>query len=166
MKKILLNLAIFQIGWIVCVVGGDIYAAPYTLLAVVIHQLFLVEHKSEWQIIVIVTFVGCLWDSLMAISGVMVYTDATLIGIPLWLVCLWVLFAMTFLHALSWMRHYLWLAAVFAGVFGPLSYWLGDELSSADVGSPVILSLAIMAAGWAILFPAGMYLTSRFKPSL
>jgi hypothetical protein len=72
---------------------------------------------------------------------------------------------MTFMHALSWLRRYLWLAAVFAGVFGPLSYWLGDELSTADVGAPVILSLTIMAVGWAVLFPAGMYLTSRFKPS-
>lgn len=165
MKKILLNLAIFQIGWMVCVVGGDLYAVAYTLLAVVIHQLFLVEHRSEWQLILIVIATGCLWDSLMAMSGVMIYEDATFIGIPLWLICLWILFAMTFMHALYWMRRYLWLAAVFAGVFGPLSYWLGDELSSAELGAPIVLSLAIMALGWAILFPAGMYLTSRFKSS-
>lgn len=165
MKKILINLAVFQIGWMVCVLGGDLYALLYTLGAVLIHQLFLVENKAEWLFIAIVTVVGCLWDSLMALSGVMVYADAAAIGIPVWLVCLWVLFAMTFMHALSWLRSYLWLAAVFAGVFGPLSYWLGDELSSADVGSPMIWSLLIMAAGWAVLFPAGMYLTTRFKSS-
>ena len=163
MKKILINLAIFQIGWMVCVIGGDVYALAYTLFAVVIHQAFVVEHKSEWQFILIVTAVGCLWDSLMALSGVMIYPDSTLIGIPVWLICLWVLFAMTFMHALSWLRRYLWLAAVFAGVFGPVSYWLGGELSAADLGAPVTLSLAIMAAGWAILFPAGMFFTSRFK---
>ena len=163
MKKIVLNLVIFQIGWMVCVLGGDMYALVYTLGAVLIHQLVLVENKTEWQFIAIVTAVGCLWDSLMAMSGVMIYADASFIGIPLWLICLWILFAMTFMHALYWLRRYLWLAAVFAGVFGPLSYWLGDELSRADVGAPLIMSLTIMGAGWAILFSAGMYLTSRFK---
>jgi hypothetical protein len=166
MKKILLNLAVFQIGWMVCVLGGDIYALAYTLGAVLIHQFFLVEHKSEWLFITIVTVVGCLWDSLMALSGVMIYADATAIGIPVWLMCLWVLFAMTFMHALAWLRRYLWLAAAFAGIFGPLSYWVGDELSTANVGAPLIGSLAIMALGWAVLFPAGMYLTSRFKSSV
>lgn len=163
MKKILLNLVVFQIGWMVCVLGGDLYATAYTLGAVLIHQLFLVERQSEWLFIAIVTAVGCTWDSLMAMSGVMIYTDASFIGIPLWLICLWVLFAMTFMHALYWLRRYLLLAAVFAAVFGPFSYWVGDELSSADIGSPLMMSLAIMAAGWAVLFPAGMYLTSRFK---
>ncbi|NNE63865.1 MAG: DUF2878 family protein, partial [Gammaproteobacteria bacterium] len=62
MKKVLLNLAIFQIGWIVCVLGGDIYALAYTLGAVIAHQFFLVENQSEWIFIVIVTMVGCVWD--------------------------------------------------------------------------------------------------------
>ena len=68
MKKTILNLAIFQLGWIVCVVGGDLYAIAYTAFALLIHHWYVLEKNSEWQLITIVTVVGSLWDILMALS--------------------------------------------------------------------------------------------------
>ncbi|MFA9419349.1 MAG: DUF2878 domain-containing protein [Gammaproteobacteria bacterium] len=162
MKKKILNLAIFQAGWIVCVVGGNLYALVYTAIALLIHHRYVLEKKSEWQLIAIVAVVGSLWDILMTHSGMVYYANAGLPGIPIWLICLWVLFATTFMHALSWLSRYLWIAAVFAAVLGPASYWIGSELSDAYFGTPILTSLVVMAAGWSTLFPAGIYLSQRY----
>ena len=163
MKTKILNLAIFQAGWIVCVVGGDSYAIAYTAIALLIHHWYVLEKNSEWQLIAIVTVVGSLWDILMALSGMLYYADSGFLGIPIWLICLWALFATTFMHSLSWFSRYLWIAAVFAAVMGPASYWFGSELSDAYFGTPILISLMVMAVGWSILFPAGIYLTRRYQ---
>jgi hypothetical protein len=163
MKKIILNLAIFQAGWIVCVVGGDLYALVYTAIALLIHHRYVLEKYSEWQLIAMVTVVGSLWDILMTLSGIVHYPDSGLAGIPIWLICLWILFATTFMHALSWLSRYLWIAAVFAAVLGPASYWFGSQLSDAYFGTPILTSLGVMAVGWSTLFPAGIYLTRRYN---
>jgi len=163
MGKTILNLVIFQLGWIVCVVGGDLYAMAFTSIALLVHHRYVLEKNSEWQLIVIVVVVGSLWDILMTFSGMVYYADSGFLGIPIWLICLWALFATTFMHALSWLSRYLWIAAIFAAVMGPASYWFGSELSDAYFGTPVLTSLVVMALGWATLFPAGIYLTRRYQ---
>jgi len=163
MKHKVLNLVIFQAGWVVCVVGGDIYALAFTAVALLIHHFYVLHKTAEWQLIILVATVGCLWDMLMVFAGMVYYPDSVFLGIPLWLVCLWLLFATTFLHSLRWLNRYLWLALVFAAVLGPASYWSGSELSEASLGVPVLTSLAVMAVGWAALFPAGIYLTRRYQ---
>ncbi len=147
----------------VCVLGGDIYALAYTSVALLVHHFCVLRKNSEWQLIALVVTVGCLWDMLMVFSGMVYYPNPVFLGIPVWLVCLWLLFATTFLHALCWLNRYLWLALVLATVLGPASYWLGSELSPASLGTPVLTSLMVMAFGWAALFPAGIYLTRRYQ---
>ena len=164
MKKIILNLLIFQVGWLVCVLGGNAYALIYTPLALALHHWFVLERTSEWRFVALVAGTGCLWDALMVFSGVINYTDADLIGLPIWLICLWFLFATTFHHSLRWLANHLWLATVFAAVFGPFSYWAGSQLSNADIGLPIISSLFIIAAGWSLLFPAGIYIAGKSRP--
>jgi len=162
LKKTLINLALFQLGWLVCVLGGNAYAVAFTLIALFLHRWLLVENPREWLLIAGIVLGGCLWDAALARSGVIRYGDDLVAGIPLWLVCLWVLFATTFMHSLLWLRRYLWLAAVLAAVLGPASYWFGSNLAEAELRAPLMASLAIMAAGWALLFPVGIYFAGRF----
>jgi hypothetical protein len=163
MKQKILNLIVFQAGWLVCVVGGDTYAVAYTAAALLIHHFCVLQKNSEWQLVAIVATVGCLWDSLMVFGGMVYYPGPVFLGIPVWLVCLWILFATTFLHALSWLSRYLSLALVFAATLGPASYWMGSELSDASLGAPMLNSLVVMGVGWAALFPAGIYLSRRYQ---
>jgi len=163
MKKILINLLLFQVGWMVCVIGGNLYAIGFTLPALLLHHWLVLENRAEWKLIAMVAAVGCLWDIGMAESGVIRYADASLLGIPLWLLCLWLLFATTFMHALFWLHRYLRLAAVLAALLGPASYWIGSSLSDASLALPLWFSLGIMACGWAILFPGGLYYAGRLK---
>ena len=163
MKKIILNLVLFQLGWVVCVIGGSAYAVAFTLPALLLHKWLVLAGPFEWKLIALVAVVGSLWDIGMAQSGVIEYSDAMIFGIPLWLLCLWLLFATTFMHALFWMHRYPWLAALLAAVLGPASYWIGTKLTDASLALPLWSSLGIMAAGWAILFPFGLLYAGKLK---
>lgn len=163
LKKILLNLVIFQIGWLVAVLGGDQYAVLYTLLALAIHQWLILDHVSEWKLIGIIVVVGCAWDIAMAQGQLLIFPEAIIFGIPLWLICLWVLFATTFQHCLRWMHTRLYLAALFAAIFGPLSYWSGTQISNVKIGEPMWLSILIIGVGWMVLFPGGLHLAQKWQ---
>ncbi len=162
-KKTLINLALFQLGWLVCVLGGNVYAVVFTVLALVLHQWLVLDDRREWMLIGVIVLGGCLWDIAMAQFGVIRFANALPVGIPLWLVCLWFLFATTFMHSLAWMRRYLWLAVPLAGVLGPASYWMGANLTESELRAPLMTSLLIMAAGWAILFPCGIYYAANLR---
>ena len=163
MKKILINIVLFQVGWVICVVGGNLYAIAFTVPALLLHNWLVLSGRVEWKLIAIVALVGSLWDIGMAQTGVIEYGDAVLFGIPLWLICLWLLFATTFMHALFWLRRYPWLAAVLAGVLGPATYWIGSRLTDASLAMPLWFSLGTMAVGWALLFPFGLYYAGKLK---
>ena len=163
MNKVILNLLLFQIGWLVCVLGGDVHALGFTIFALLIHNWLIVTSPAEWKLITVAASIGCLWDMLMVAGGVIHYADALVLGIPLWLVCLWILFATTFMHSLLWLQRYLWLAVMFAALLGPLSYWFGSSLTAAELRLPVMTSLLIMAAGWGLLFPCGIYYAGKLK---
>ena len=163
MKKILLNLALFQVGWLVCVLGGNAWAIGYTLPALLLHAWLVSENPAEWKMIGAAVAVGCLWDISMAKGGIITYADATLVGIPLWLICLWFLFATTFMHCLLWLSRYHLLAIALAAVFGPATYWAGAGLSDAVLATPLLASLAVMALGWAILFPSGLIYAGKLN---
>jgi hypothetical protein len=163
MKKIILNLAIFQIGWIVAILGGNLYAFLYTVFAIAIHQQFVVEHVSEWKLIGIIVLVGFSWAMVMTQAQILFFPDADIFGIPLWLICLWVLFATMFQHCLRWLQPRRFLSAFFAAVFGPLSYWFGTQISSAEMAEPLWFSIIILSVGWAVFFPCGMHLAQKAR---
>lgn len=163
MKKIILNLVLFQLGWVVCVIGGNVWAVAFTLPALMMHNWLVLAGPFEWKFIALVTVAGSLWDISMVQGGVIEYADAMILGIPLWLLCLWLLFATTFMHALFWMHRYPWLAAAMAAVLGPASYWIGTRLTDASLALPLWSSLGVMAAGWAILFPCGLLYARKLK---
>jgi hypothetical protein len=163
MKFKILNLVMFQLGWAICVLGGNLMAVAYSLVALLIHHRYVLQSKSEWKVIGFIVLVGITWDSLLVFFGLIVYPDAVWFNLPVWMVCLWILFATTFMHSMAWLSGYSWVSVFVGAVFGPMSYWAGVEFSDASFGASPIMSMVVIAAGWAILFPIGLYMTVRFK---
>jgi hypothetical protein len=163
MKFKILNLVMFQLGWSICVLGGNLMAVAYSLVALLIHHRYVLQSKSEWKVVGFIVLVGITWDSLLVFFGLIVYPDAVWFNLPVWMVCLWILFATTFMHSMAWLSGYSWLSVFVGAVFGPMSYWAGVEFSDASFGASPIMSMVVIAAGWAILFPIGLYMTVRFK---
>ena len=162
-KKLLVNFLLFQIGWLVCVLGGDLVAIGYMTMALIVHGRWVSSSKHEWLLILSIVTAGCFWDILMIQIGVLQFIPGQPLGIPIWLICLWIIFATTFMHCLNWLSRSLWLAGIVAALLGPASYWLGASLSDTRFGTPLFLSLAVMGVGWALIFPLGIYCADQVK---
>ena len=161
-NKKLINAALFQLGWFACVLGGDVIAFVVTVAILCIHELFIVNKRYEWSLIAIIAVTGFIIDNALSLFGVFSFQSPSLLYIPLWLMCLWVLFATTLSHSLAWLKDRLWLAALLGGVSGPMSYLAGSKLADVALSSPPLFSLVTISLCWAILLPA-FYLYMRYQ---
>jgi hypothetical protein len=109
---------------------------------------------------------GFCFDSLLIVAGV--YEPVRwLIRPPLttiWLIALWVNFALIADVPLRWLQQHLPVAAVCGAVFGPAAYLGGQRLGAIRILEPADLHLAILTAAWAVGLTAFM-LVARVLPA-
>jgi hypothetical protein len=72
---------------------------------------------------------------------------------------MWLLFAMTLNHSLSWLKGRYVLSFVFGALGGPLAYVAGEKLGAVEITSD--LSLVILAISWAMITPLLMKYSER-----
>jgi hypothetical protein len=152
------NALVFQIGWFLCVAGGDVIALGAALIGLLIHGIVGPCRPVEWLCIGLAALLGIMLDSALHSLGVLQFNAFDGYGVPLWLVALWLLFASTLNSSLRWLQtRPLWAAA--CGVFVvPLSYWAGTRLGADGVGAASFglatpVALAILALAWGLLLP-------------
>jgi len=138
------------LGWTIAVLFGDWPALLYVSAYLIFHGAFLISEYREWWLVIGTVVCGVAIDSVLGGLGIIIFSESNII-VPVWLVCLWVLFACTIKHALFWIRNHSVVASVLGGIAGPISYFVGTELSSADLGEPLWRSLAILALIWAVI---------------
>jgi len=163
--RLLTNMALFQVGWFVCIIGGSVWALLFTIAALFIHAKFLQHSPREWRLFAYFALAGIVWDGLLMSVGLISFAlpqDTLLIAghfaiIPVWLICLWVLFATTINHSLFWLALYPRTAALLTAFFAPVSYYAGVKLSDAQLSQPEYLPLIAVACGWAVAFPLALY---------
>lgn len=161
MNTRLLNLALFQLGWLICLYGGDGWALMCCVLLLLVHTRFVMTDTREVAIILCFTALGCAVDSLLSLAGVFLFDNDVLV-IPLWLVCIWSLFATTLCHGFLWLRERLLLASLLGGVFGTASYVAGSKIAAVSFGMPFWLTVTVLALVWAMIFPLGVYFSGRY----
>jgi len=144
---------LFQLGWFLCVLGGSMVALPVTLCIVGLHLLCHERRRHEFRFIVVVTLIGLLSDWLLLRLSVLQPQPEALLQ-PLWLLCLWPLFATTFATTLRWFRQRSLLTnAILGGLAAPLSYLGGSHLAGVALMQPTGLALAVIGVIWAMVFP-------------
>lgn len=152
LHKVIINAIGFQIGWWVCILGTLELAVGYTLLYLIVHAKWLLDGKV-WQHIVRIAVIGCAIDSFLAFSGVLDMGSERAV-IPLWLVCIWGMFAPCFFLSLKFLSERPLVASVFGAIGGPLAYFGGAALTQdINIGEPVWQSILILAVVWAALVP-------------
>jgi hypothetical protein len=82
--------------------------------------------------------------------------------IPFWMVAMWALFATTLNVSMQWMKNRYLLAAVFGAIGGPVAYYAGHRLGAVEF-SQVSTALLVVGAGWAVIMPLLMHLSTRFN---
>lgn len=135
-NKNVINFVAFQLIWLAAVLGA---AKQIVWPCIVFTALFAAwqlspkqRHPNDSRLLLIALPIGLVADSFWQISGLVQYASAGPLSplAPIWIMMLWVAFALTFNHSLAWLKSKLWLAALF-GLFGsPLSYWAGSRLGA------------------------------------
>ncbi len=162
LTKALVNAAIFDLGWFVCTFFGDRVAVSYTIAALMVHFLWMVE-RSSWRFesVVILSYLvlGVVIESLYLYFGVII-SDR----LPIWILMLWVLFATLLNHSLSWFKGRAMLAAVLTAIAAPWSYYAGAAINDAVELGQLSFSLSVIAISWAIVIALTYYLLKRLTP--
>ena len=165
----LANFLAFQIGWFLTVfsaAGGVPWLGPvYAFVWVVLHLKSLGDDRRvELALLASAGALGFVADSVLVLSGVMMFPDVAQLGYPttVWMVGLWVMFAATLRHALGWMRNRYQLAAFAGAMLGPLAYWAGAKLDALIMPVSMASGLAV-ATEWAIATPLLLWIMQALE---
>lgn len=159
---ILANAALFQIGWFVCVLLGSFSAALFTCLLLIMHFYFSPIRIRDAISIVVAVILGIVHDVSLMQLGLVEFTESSAFP-PLWLNCLWVLFAITLNHSMLWLYKRWLLASLVGGIAGPLTYLAGVQLSSAQWSSSLVEVVPIIAGLWLLILPLHRLLCLRVE---
>lgn len=162
--KLLVNILLSQLGWIVCVTQGDLLSQGFMYIVLAVHLFWVVKpvDRTNEMIFICAAFaLGFAVDTILSLCGVLLFQQPTAGFIPLWLVSLWVIFLTTIRHSLYVFAKTPTILPLVGAIFGAFAYYMGTKLNS-DVSlmQPTVLSLLVLAIVWAILFPSFFKLNS------
>tara|TARA_R110002073_G_scaffold1286_2_gene9042 strand:+ start:344 stop:883 length:540 start_codon:yes stop_codon:yes gene_type:complete len=156
------NAIFFNISWFVIVVTQSALIGPaQAVLHLLLHFWLIGRGVAELRLIAVVLVLGIGVDQLMFASGVLSAPGVSLA--PVWLSCLWPVFATTLCHAFRGFHDRTVLAVLLGAFGGAGSYVAGARLSEVDIASPVIGTL-VLALVWGVLFPLLLKLAAHWVP--
>jgi hypothetical protein len=165
---LLLNIAVFQVGWFTCVLGAA-RGKPWlglALVAIIVCGWVMSAPRPSalLQLTVLTGLVGYSWDSWLSVSGLIGYPPGPLSPplAPLWILALWLLFATTLHISMRWLQSKLALAALLGALAAPLSYLAAARFGALTLPrmQPALWALAL---GWAGLVPLLLRLARRLN---
>jgi hypothetical protein len=127
------------------------------------HVLLARDRRAELRLLVSAGIIGLVADSLQQWLGLFRFASGHAVAwmVPPWIVVMWVQFASTFRHCLSWLMRSPRMAALLGAVGGPAAYWVGARLGAVSLGARPWLSLLSIAAVWSMAMPLLAWLTRR-----
>ena len=152
---VLINAAVFQALWFACVIGGAkgiLWPAIVLMLGMLVWQM--AEHRrhvSDLKLVLVAVILGLLVDSIWINMGLMEFSDKRPIAwlSPVWIVMMWVGFALTINHSLAWLTAHPLLPAA-TGLFGgPMAYYAGLKLGAVEYLADPMLVSALLGIAWA-----------------
>jgi len=151
---------VFNVAWLVCILGGSAIAVPVAIAVIAVHLRFF-STSSEIALIAAVTVIGVLVDSLFLRTGILISPDGSFWP-PLWLVSLWALFATTLNHSLRWFHTRLPWAILIGGVAGMMTYLAVTRLTDFSLKQPLPLTMAMIMVAWWVIFPVCLFLCRKW----
>lgn len=168
-QKIIYAIA-FQIGWFVCILGSNTASLYYSLVFVACHLAFsLYRNNALWMakevlwLLLIVAF-GLMIETFSFSAGFLFYqtsgnflTTNTLfesfLTPPLWLVNLWLIFAVALRTCLAFMLYKPNLLYALSLVLVPINYYAGAALNNGvALSQPYYFSLTLITLLWLVFF--------------
>lgn len=162
----LANFIGFQMVWFSAVLGAG---ADLGLLGPVAVLLFagatLIRSplfKRDLALIIALGVGGWIADSVLLNLGLIDYGANPWARLaPLWIVALWINFALTLNHSLAWLQDRWVVAALFGAIGGPLAYLAGSALGAATFPRGAPAALTALGIVWAFASPLAAGLAAR-----
>jgi hypothetical protein len=110
------------------------------------------RHGNDLLVLIAAILLGLIIDTSWTIFGLMEFTDPRPVHpiAPLWILIMWVGFALTVNHSMAWMKEHRWLPAILGFIGGPLAYFAGLRLGAVEyLVDPWFVS-TILGIVWAI----------------
>lgn len=151
-----INLVGYQLVWFVAVTavarGAPWLAVAAPLLFAGTQWIASAQRLNDARLVACALLLGIAVDGLLAASAWLTYASPTpALAAPLWILSIWIAFAMTINHSLTALRARPALAAALGAIGGPLAY--GGAARGFDAvrfAPPAWHAMAALAVGWAL----------------
>ncbi len=159
----------FQLVWLATVAGAGngLWWAGVPVLALFAAWQYRVSRvpRADCKLVVLAAVLGFGVDSAFAASRWLEYSSAQPSAqlAPVWIIVLWMGFALTLNHSMQFLRGRYLLAILLGALSGPLAYLAAERLWGAvrfeAPQGPVLLALAI---AWAVVTPLLVAISLRW----
>jgi hypothetical protein len=155
-----INAICYQATWLIATAGaarGWWWAGPAALILFAGWQLAVsAQRRADTQLVLCAAVIGFIIDSMFAQTGLLSYSASIPWPnlAPVWIVALWMSFALTLNHSLAYLKTHAPIAAALGGIGAPLAYLAAARwgaLAFPDARMPTLILLALV---WAVLTPA------------
>jgi len=154
-----INLVFFQLVWIITVLGvarDRIWPGLAALcLFFIIHAAISATARIDLILASIAITLGLVIDTVLLQGGLLSFEmnlpwpDIA----PLWILILWVNFALLLNNGLRWLQGRYKIAAILGFIGGPLSYLGGIKLGAGELHVTPLVAYLIIGLCWAIITP-------------
>ena len=151
-----INVALYQIGWFACVLGGA-SQRPWAgfliaMILVGVHVALSIERSLEVRLVVLAATVGAVVEMMHIAAGTYRFTSGTLTDAlpPPWLLAMWGQFATTFRYSMRPVIMRPIRAALLGAAGGPLAFLAGERLGAVTLLPPLTYGLLRLSVSWAI----------------
>jgi hypothetical protein len=153
------NMLGYQLVWLCTVIGaahGQALPGVVGALFFAIWQLTVSRQRGvELRLMLVALVLGLLLDGSLARSGWLGYAAPAPAwppgGAPVWILALWLAFALTLTQSLAFLQARRWLAALFGAIGGPLAYaGAAHGWAAVSFAPPAWRALLALALGWGV----------------
>ncbi len=150
---VLLPVLLAQAVWWAAILDGAQLAALLVSVQVVLTFWLDRAHVPSWSRLLLFIGSGLALDALTVQLGLISFRDGDSsplpFAIPLWLLLLWLSFALTVPRLQQWLPQRQQQCALFA-IAAPLAYYAGAAFAAAEIHHPIAYA-AVMVSGWLAL---------------
>ena len=143
---LILKVASFQLCWFSLVVLEDL-AVPWVLAWLIGHWSLSPTPNADKRLMIQFLLIGIVMETIHMYSGLLVLPHQEGPLPPLWLLCLWPLFATLLLHSLRWLLTRRLIGVLFTALGGWASYKVGASLANGELLWPYSLLIALEWGG-------------------
>jgi hypothetical protein len=157
----LVNIFSFKLLWFILVVFQDKAAIP-AIIVLMLLNLWHPNKDEAWKPLFGIAFIGIVVDSILSLSGVFHFENQFLwVPIPLWLILLWLAFAMTLPYGFAFISKYSISTQAIIGGLASFSYLVGQNLDAVSYSYSSIATQSFLIVLWGIAIPVYFILQKR-----